>query len=193
MPAKPLLAGVPIRSPSHWVVLGLVIEQTGHAYEIADRYERRCALVLRPTTKNAVYNALDRLVSHGLSAERRAPYGRSRQIRTIYEATATGRAAHERWLQAPVTSGDWNEELIARLLTGHLLGRRGLLDLVDLYERTASAQIQRAEQTPTSPTEGQHLLSTLATRLVIQEQLQVAHARLAWIRAARLQLQEATA
>lgn len=58
-------AGEDGRSQAYWLILGLVIDEPSHGYEISRRYESRFGELV-PLTVPRVYAALDRLRDDGL-------------------------------------------------------------------------------------------------------------------------------
>lgn len=180
----------PIILASQWLVLALVIERPSHAYEIGIRYERRFGS-FAPTAQNAAYKALDRLSEHGLvtsSIAVRAPGGRGAHgMHTIYKASPAGIQEHRRWLVASIRPRHWRTELLAKIATGAVLGRGGLLTLVGLYEQMTVAHGQQIVAPPQD--ESVEGLVALIRELIAQEQRAIIAAQLDWAKDARDQLQ----
>jgi DNA-binding PadR family transcriptional regulator len=59
-------AAAPMRSEVNWALLGLVIERSSYAYELARRFERTYDGVLALSAVSHVYTALETLRSRGL-------------------------------------------------------------------------------------------------------------------------------
>jgi DNA-binding PadR family transcriptional regulator len=114
----------PTLSTNEWAVLGVVVDQPRHGYDIAAE--------LSPGTdvgdawrlsRQLVYRALDRLDDLGLVEARRTEPGEAAPPRTVYGATRTGRATLKRWLDTPVTHlRDVRGELLLKLVLARRLG-----------------------------------------------------------------------
>lgn len=115
----------PTLSLNEWAVLGVLVEQPRHGYDIAAE--------LRPGTpigdawrlsRQLVYRALDRLEALGLAEPRRTETSDAGPPRTVYGPTRRGRALLRTWLSAPVEHlRDVRSALLLKLL---LLQRLGL-------------------------------------------------------------------
>lgn len=188
MPHAQPVEGVPITRPTHWLVLGLVIEQPAHGYEIITRYDRRIGPYL-PMSRASVYSALDRLTEHGLAVPYTPVVTDLREMRVTYQATAVGLAAYKKWLLSPTHPRHWREELLGRLTTGGILGHDGLLKLIDLYEQAVATHARHVGAQDSNAVSDNDNAACLACLLAVQEQAQVASAQLAWAQAARRRLQ----
>lgn len=171
--------------PAHWLVLALVIERPGHAYELGARYQRHFAS-FAPTAPNAVYKTLDRLSEHNLVTSAPATHVQSRRsIRVIYEATQAAVEAHRRWLLSEIRPRHWREELLARLATGRNLRRGELLTLIDLYEQMTAEHSQQIDKPPSATDEETDSSGALVRQLVAQEQDAINSVQLAWVEQAK--------
>lgn len=186
-----------LKLPAHWLILWLVIERASHAYEIGARYERRFGS-FAPTPHNSVYKTLDRLYDLGFvyaSPATASPLRGPRSLRTIYTATPEGVEAHSQWRLSKIRPRHWRVELLARLATAAGLKRTELLTLIGLYEQMAidhGEQIEPARASaPRAPAPSSGALSQVIGQLVYSEQRAITNAQLAWVRAAREQLQRA--
>jgi DNA-binding PadR family transcriptional regulator len=102
--AELLAAGeaVDAGSLAAWLVLGLIIQQPSHGYELYQRFERFGAVL--PLSRSSVYAVLDRLRERGMveeiDLEPVGPVSRKRESRRSYRATAVGASAYRRWVAA---------------------------------------------------------------------------------------------
>lgn len=127
-------------SLNEWAVLGLLVEEPRHGYDVA--------AALRPSAplgaawrvdRQFVYRALERLEALGLAEARRTEPSGAGPPRTVYGPTRRGRSALRRWLDAPV------EHL--RDVRSALLLKLVLLDRLDLA-RQPLVDAQRAAFEP---------------------------------------------
>lgn len=128
--------------PSENLLLGLLVEQPMHGYELArlvcDDEALRAIWHLK---RSEVYFLLGKLLAQGHIVEAAAPVGelasQRRQgagpPRQIYEATPAGRALLDAWLSGPVaTPRDLRAAFLAKL---YLARRRGPTAALALLER----------------------------------------------------------
>jgi DNA-binding PadR family transcriptional regulator len=142
----------PSLSVNEWAVLGVLADGNRHGYDIA--------AALQPGTpigdawhlsRQLVYRALERLEALGLVEPHRTEASASGPPRTIYGATAQGRATLDNWLASPVEHiRDVRNAFLLKLLIAQRLG----IDTRDLVaaQRRAFAHILtlRANPPPTS-------------------------------------------
>jgi DNA-binding PadR family transcriptional regulator len=174
MPRRTPVAGVSLVLSAQWLLLGLVLEQQGHAYAVGQRYQQRFGPLI-PMPATSVYRNLDFLAEHGyvraMTVTRAQTARRFRTPSVVYEATADGAKVYRQWLTSEVHSTRWREERIARISAGSVLGIRGLRKLLDGYEQERSRQEKRLEHLLGKPPADQLSLATVANRLAIREQL----------------------
>ena len=113
----------PTLSLNEWAVLGVLVDDARHGYDIA--------AALKPgtpigdawrLTRQLVYRALERLEALGLVQPCRTEPSVAGPPRTIYEPTARGRAMLEKWLVTPVTHlRDVRNAFLLKLLIADLL------------------------------------------------------------------------
>jgi DNA-binding PadR family transcriptional regulator len=115
-------------------VLALVIEQPGYAFQLWKRFETRFGH-LYPVGKPRIYQVVDQLVENRLVQVLEDDSGSTRQPRVRYRATAEGVRRYREWLAAAIKDDPRREELLRRLLATGVRDARGMLKIVDIYER----------------------------------------------------------
>lgn len=123
-----------MRSPVNWAVLGLVIEKPSYGFEIATRFRRVYADVLRLSGDGHVYQALNALERREL-IEMLSGTEFGRQPKPIYEATPAGRQSYEDYLVSQVVERSRGTELWVRQLSSFIHDRDGALRVISRYER----------------------------------------------------------
>jgi DNA-binding PadR family transcriptional regulator len=134
-------------SPVTGVLLGLLLERAGYAYEFAQRVNERMGPAWR-LTPSSVYPLLDRLESQGLARRvvKGLP-GRPRQReRVIYHPTDKTRTALERWMARPVRKEPLRTELIAKIAVARPEDAPLLLAALDDYERDCLLMSQASHE-----------------------------------------------
>lgn len=129
-------------SPAVEAVLALVIEQPGYAFQLWKRFERRFGH-LHPVGKPRIYQVVDQLVANGLVEVLADDSGSARQPRTRYRATAEGARRYREWLAGGIRDDPRREELLRRLLATGVNDARGMLRVIDIYERACLDEIAR--------------------------------------------------
>jgi DNA-binding PadR family transcriptional regulator len=124
-----------------YAVLGLLVERRSYGYELMQRLERRLgpAWQLNPST---VYAALDQLEAEELTvccpeqpAFASEVRGRSQTRRVVYEATAAGEQAFQKWVQQPSDHQEpIRSELLLKVMTARPEDAIGLLKALDRAE-----------------------------------------------------------
>lgn len=185
---------LPFKSPTHWMVLALVIERPSYGYEIGTRFERRFGSFVS-VNASKIYDSLNKLEDLGLIEVLSAP-GERRQkgqegMRRYFRATADGARAYRRWA-AGALKGEAHHrtELLGRLATVGVLGVRAMLDVVDRHEQECLAQAQEIELPAvreSAPLRDD--LSDLADLLVAEQRRLALEAELAWVAFARRQIE----
>jgi DNA-binding PadR family transcriptional regulator len=140
----------PTLSLNEWAVLGVLVDQPRHGYDIAAELHAGTPIGdVWHLTRQLVYRALDRLQALGLVEPRRTEPGSAGPPRTVYGPTPRGRTSLRRWLRTPVRHiRDVRNAFLLKLVISERLG----LDLHELIhaQRRAFADLldQRAVQPP---------------------------------------------
>jgi DNA-binding PadR family transcriptional regulator len=121
-------------TPAVEAVLALVIERPSYSFELWRRFEARFGQ-LYPVSKARIYQVLDQLLRHGLIEQLPAESTTSRQPRVQYRATAEGARTHRAWIAASIQDDPLREELLRRLLATGARDARGMLQIIEAYER----------------------------------------------------------
>jgi DNA-binding PadR family transcriptional regulator len=172
-------------------VLGLVIEQPGHGYDLARRLEARFGSSgFAPT---GVYSALDQLSAEALvrssgsrgdrESERAAP-------RRIYEATPKGIDYFEEWMLGSSTVAPVRDELYMKvsLSKPHNLPR--LIELARVQEEDCLTRLQDLKRPPQALAPGgPRAWSEVAVLLVRDAEVRQLQARVEWLQKARAVMQ----
>jgi DNA-binding PadR family transcriptional regulator len=175
-----------MRSPVNWAVLGLAIERPSYGYEILQRFERNYGELLRLSSPSQIYTALDSLIERGLiEATSEPPAGVvSRQPRLHYRATEDGVRQYQEHLIGQAEEGRRRASLFTRELAA--LAPDAALAVLERYEQTCLAQATAARPAATGPAAPDS--SSLADRLVAEEERLAMEAKLPWIEYARREL-----
>lgn len=127
------------------IVLGLVIEEPGHGYDIVQRMQKRFPSM--EYAQSAVYKELRELEREGLvsivGTERRTADGgvAAHPPRTSYQATSKGKARFREWLLAPPAAPMMREELHLRISLSQPRDLPRLIELVDGEEQVCLANL----------------------------------------------------
>jgi len=106
--------------PARYAVLGLLIEQPCHGYELSSRLEAALGPVWQ-VARSRLYLALRRMEEQGMVSVR-TQVQRNRPDRRTYSVTAAGVEAFWRWATTPVRHvRDARVELLAKLFFLHRL------------------------------------------------------------------------
>ena len=139
----------PTLSINEWAVLGVLVDQARHGYDIAAALQPGTPIgdVWR-LTRQLVYRALERLVALGLAEQRRTEPSTAGPRRTIYGVTAQGRATLDSWLAAPVEHvRDVRNAFLLKLLISDRLGL-DTTELVRAQRRTFDDILDRLAAPP---------------------------------------------
>lgn len=115
----------PSLSLNEWAVLGVIVDQPRHGYDVAAELTPGNALgdVWR-LSRQLVYRALDRLDALGLADARRTEPGDAAPTRTVYGSTPRGRTELRSWLDTPVEHlRDVRGAFLLKLVLNDRLGR----------------------------------------------------------------------
>jgi DNA-binding PadR family transcriptional regulator len=190
MPRQPTMSGLPDLSTAHWLVLTLVIEKHSYGYEIAARYDRRFGTFL-PTSRTAIYSALDRLQNAELVESKRTtlkPASGSPRMpsRVIYTPTQRAKPTHETWLGAPIRASRWREEMLARVGSAHIHGPTAADQTLQKYLYYAERHQKHIQQLlQERSAASQNSLRTLLPIKLLQEQQAATTAHIAWAKTTR--------
>ncbi len=126
-------------------VLGLVIEQPGHAWRIAAEMRRR--LSFADLVDSYPYWALDKLETEGLVGGDGALAGGGRtQRHVVYETTMKGVQAFEDWLRSPPGQGSLRDDVQFRLAVVRPHDVSHLVELIRERELVCIAREQVLER-----------------------------------------------
>jgi len=174
-----------MRSPIAWALLGLVIEQPSHGYELLHRFRRNYGETLALSNPKYIYRLLDTLHAHQLIEETEPspdePPARNRLPKPRFRATEQGVHAYSEALLLQMEEGRHRQRLFARQLA--MLEPQSALEVIDRYEEECLAD---ADESP-GP-EGER--ESVALRLTAQEEQLALAARLSWVEYARRELVE---
>jgi PadR family transcriptional regulator AphA len=93
----------PTLSINEWAVLGVLVDQPRHGYDIAAELQPGTPIGdAWRLTRQLVYRALERLEALGMAEPQRTEAGAAGPPRTIYGPTDLGRATLDTWLVTPV-------------------------------------------------------------------------------------------
>lgn len=93
----------PTLSLNEWAVLGVLVHEARHGYDIAAELRRGTPIgETWRLTRQLVCRALERLEALGLAEPRRTEPSDAGPPRTVYGATRRGRSALRTWLVTPV-------------------------------------------------------------------------------------------
>ncbi len=133
------------RAPAYWLVLGLVIEEASHGYEISQRYEARFTDVV-PLTVPRIYAALDQLRDDGLiellAVEDASGVPKRHLMRRSYRATARGAEAYRDWVVRQLQDDPLRVRLLARIISTSATSLDATLDVIDRYAQGCLEQLR---------------------------------------------------
>ena len=127
-----------------WACLGILTEAPAHGFAVAARLRADADIGRVWSLSRALtYRAIDQLTSRGLISPVAAEQGIAGGQRTVFAATAAGRALLVEWLSTPVQHlRDLRSELLLKLVLCHACGvdaRPLLLRQREVVERMAAA------------------------------------------------------
>jgi len=115
--------------------LALIVERSGHGYELAHRLNRRLGPTWRIDPRQ-IYPILDELTSAGLATGVEEPNpDRPRQPRIVYHATEQAPEMLRRWMRSPVEKEPVRPDVLARIGCSRPSDVAELLNALDDYER----------------------------------------------------------
>jgi DNA-binding PadR family transcriptional regulator len=190
--------GAALRSPLAWGVLGLVIEQPSHGYELAQRFDRIYGDTLVLSSRMNIYRLLDSLRGHALIEEMPAPAKaagepasapRARPPRPTphYRATGEGVRAYQRWMVSQMEEERRRQRLFATQLA--MLEPDSALSVIERYEQECLQEARDAEELAESAAESPGSQG-VARRLSDADERLALQVRLTWIAFARSELKK---
>ncbi|MGO9490066.1 MAG: tyrosine-type recombinase/integrase [Solirubrobacteraceae bacterium] len=175
------------RSLTHWLVLGLLIEQPSHGYELSRRYDQRFTPVAAVSAAR-IYAALDRLRDRGLIeavALDPTKVARKQQLmRRPYRASEEGVHAYRRWVSERMHGDPERAQLLARIASTSRMGPDGILEVIDSYESMCVEELRRVPPADAERRKGSDL-SDLTDVLLAEQRRTELRARLDWAARAR--------
>jgi DNA-binding PadR family transcriptional regulator len=181
------------RSPAYWLILGLVIEESSHGYEISRRYKARFSEVV-PLTVPRVYAALDRLREDGLieplTLEESPGVPKQHLMRRSYQVSGQGADAYRDWLVEQLREDPMRTQLLARIISVSGMGVDGMLAVVDRYAQVCLEELRALPAPVEAAVSGPGDLTQLGAALLDDQQRRELRARYDWAVHAR-QLLEA--
>jgi DNA-binding PadR family transcriptional regulator len=176
-------AGEDGRSPAYWLILGLVIDEPSHGYEISSRYKERFSDLV-PLTVPRVYAALDRLREDGLiepvAVEESPEVPKQHLMRRSYRVSAEGVAAYRDWLVGQLREDPMRAQLLARITSVSGMGPEAMLDVVDRYAQVCLEQLRALPASGDAPAPASGGLEELASVLLYDQQRRELRARYDW-------------
>jgi DNA-binding PadR family transcriptional regulator len=167
-------------TPFEHIVLGLICLSPASGYDLKRIFAVTPMGIYQPSS-GTLYPALRRLEQRGLVAAQAGSRagGRPARQRRVYEPTHTGRAAHLKWLRAPVepatASRDLGLHLMRFVMMEHLLPPEEVLAfLQSLADALAAFTAQLERYSTAADLPGRH------PRLALDHGLAVHRASLQW-------------
>ncbi len=171
-----------------WLVLGLLIEQPSHGYELSQRYDERFGSFAAQSVPR-VYAALDRLRDNELIEpvvlDTSKPVPKQHLMRRSYRVTALGAQSYRAWVAERLREDPQRPQLLARIASAGTLGLDGVLDVIERFEqacleglRSLPPDSEELELGACSPAE-------LAKALIVDQQRRELNAQREWAAHAR--------
>lgn len=176
-------AGEDGRSVAYWLILGLVIDEASHGYEISRRYEERFSDIA-PLTVPRVYAALDRLRDDGLIApitvEESPKVPKQHLMRRSYRASRKGAAAYRDWLVGQLRADPMRSQLLARITSVSGMGADAMLEVIDRYAQVCLEQLRALPAPSDAPVSATGGLEEVASALLDDQERRELGARYDW-------------
>lgn len=172
--------GVPLQSPIHWAVLGLIIERPGYGYDLAQRFERAFGGMLYLSSPSYIYKAIEVLEDRGL-IEAITGRGGERQPKLRYRATLAGVEAYKAQLISEAGEDRRRSRLFARKLAVFVREPEVALELIARYRDACLKDAVRSPLSASGAENNRDAAARLATRLEREETRVGIDAKLAWL------------
>lgn len=167
-----------LRSPIHWAVLGLIVEQPSHGYELASRFEQVFGAELRLSSPSYIYRTIEVLLERGL-IEKIAGTARGSQPRPQYRATSAGISGYQEQLISAATADPRRGRVLARELAVLARQPRIAIAVIEDARERCFKEAQRS-QAP-MPESDRDPAARLAARLSAEAARVQIEAQLAWL------------
>jgi DNA-binding PadR family transcriptional regulator len=175
-----------MHSPVNWALLGLVVERSSYAYELAQRFERTYGDYLPLSSVSHAYAALGVLHDRGL-VEELPGTKTARQPKPHYRATAKGLDAYHEWLIGQVAEERRRHRVFLLQLTALTRDSGKAMAILEDYEQACLGETCK---TPIGTGDGIDPDDPVLfqTRLIAEEKRLAVGARIEWARFARGEL-----
>jgi DNA-binding PadR family transcriptional regulator len=164
-------------------VLGLLLEQPSHGYEVSQRYEERFGSFASLSVPR-VYAALDRLrdskLIEAVVLDTAKPARKQHLMRRSYRVTAEGVKAYRSWVAERMHDDPHRPQLLARIASAGTLGLDGVLAVIDRYERTCLEDLQALRPDSEELELGTCSADEVAAFLITDQQRRELNARREW-------------
>lgn len=125
------------------VVLGLLIERPGYAYDIEQRFNTRFRFL--SLSEKVVYKLIGRLEDEGWIERAGVKQVGQTPPRQLYRATPSGREEFGRWLGEPCEIGTAREEVHVKVVLAQPPDWPQVIELTDNLERTCLTAIRELQ------------------------------------------------
>jgi DNA-binding PadR family transcriptional regulator len=168
-----------------WLVLGLIIDQPSHGYELSLRFERFEAVL--SLSRSSLYAVLERLLKtrmiEEIDLEPVGQVSRKHKSRRSYRATAEGASSYRRWVVERIGEDPQWTQVMGQVACASLLGLDALVHVVDRFEGDS---LREMKSLPTSDLEQTPLdVDSLVETLILDKRRREMRARIDWATHAR--------
>lgn len=176
------------RSPLEGALLGMLVQQPGYGYELANRLERRLGSLLR-IERRTLYRTLERMERAEVAHSDDRAAGRTelpRSSRLVYVATPTAERLLGKWLMEAPAPLQGKTLMPIKIAVARVQDTPLLLQALDDYERQCFQACESIEVELPAPR------SFLAISMHLARANTLAHLRaeLLWVDAARRMIRE---
>jgi DNA-binding PadR family transcriptional regulator len=134
-------------------VLGLLIEQPDHGYQLTQRLQER--LGAPDVRRSYVYELMKQLAGDELICRTEGPaVAETGPSRVIYKATGKGVEHFQEWLASPPSTGPLREELHVKIMVSRTSDLPRLIELTWQEERQCLDRLLDIEQVAEAPPAG---------------------------------------
>lgn len=127
------------------VVLGLLIERAGYAYDIEQRFNSRFRFL--SLSEKVVYKLIRQLEAEGWIERAGTKQVGQTPPRMLYRATSDGREEFSRWIAEPCEIGVAREEVHVKVVLSQPPDWPRLVELTDKLERTCLTAMRELQDT----------------------------------------------